>query len=112
MQGQRNDERRAVVFWVGGSFVAVIAISIATASWLQGYSHRPPLQGAAVVEQVQRFPTPRLQHRPRQDLHTVQHARTSLIDGYAWIDRARGRCRVPIDVAMNLLLQSGFQLQQ
>jgi len=55
---------------------------------------------------------PMLQVHARQDLLQYQAEQQSLLETYAWENRSTGIVRVPIERAMELLLQKGLPVQQ
>jgi hypothetical protein len=57
-------------------------------------------------------PTPRLQAQPREDLKTLRAEEQRRLDSYGWVDAARGEVHIPIDRAMELLLQQGLPVRQ
>jgi len=76
---------------------------------------REDLTSNAVMEQqqlnqmVQRFPTPRLQTDDGNLDIAELHAREDLLlNHYSWIDRASGKIRIPIDRAMQIVVQHGL----
>jgi hypothetical protein len=68
----------------------------------------PELQNK-VAELTQSFPTPRLQtddgSQDIADLHTREDL---LLDNYSWIDRSKGTLRIPIERAMELIVERGL----
>jgi hypothetical protein len=55
---------------------------------------------------------PRLQVSPAQDLRENQDAEEALLHRYGWVDRAAGVVHIPIQQAMELLLQRGLPVQR
>jgi hypothetical protein len=54
----------------------------------------------------QRIPaTPRLQSLPGDDLASYRAQQTAKIDGLAWVDQGAGTVRIPIQAAMQLIVQ-------
>jgi hypothetical protein len=53
-------------------------------------------------------PEPRLQVTPREDLKVMRAEEQKVLDTYGWVDPASGTVRIPIDRAMQLLLQQGL----
>jgi hypothetical protein len=45
-------------------------------------------------------PTPRLQPAPEADIAAYRREKEALLHGYAWVDRAHGIVRIPIEQAM------------
>ena len=50
-------------------------------------------------------PAPRLQTDPRADLAQLRAREQAQLDGYGWVDRGAGTVHIPIDRAMELLVQ-------
>ena len=55
---------------------------------------------------------PRLQVSPAQDLRETRAAEEALLHRYGWVDRAAGVVHIPIQQAMELLLQRGLPVQR
>jgi hypothetical protein len=64
------------------------------------------------LEPFEKFPKPNLQidddHAERMTLYAAQ---TATLNSYGWIDRSTGIVRIPIDRAMDLILQQGLPAQ-
>ena len=54
-----------------------------------------------------RMPSPPLQSAPPLDLAALRAEKHALLSSYAWIDRAHGVVRIPIERAMSLLIARG-----
>ena len=54
---------------------------------------------------------PQLQVNPRQDLLKFRAEQEQSLETYAWENRAAGTARVPIEVAMDLLVKKGVPVQ-
>jgi hypothetical protein len=50
-------------------------------------------------------PQPRLQETPVLDLQQVRAAEDRILNGYGWVDQAKGTVRIPVARAMELLAQ-------
>jgi hypothetical protein len=58
---------------------------------------------------TQRFPTPRLQMDDgNQDLADMHQKEDLLLDHYTWVDKGQGKVRIPIDRAMELIVERGL----
>jgi hypothetical protein len=57
------------------------------------------------VTSSEEFPKPRLQIKGAVDLANLRAAEEADLDSYGWIDRNSGTVRIPIDRAMQLLLE-------
>jgi len=53
-------------------------------------------------------PTPRLQTYPFDDVKVFRQEEARLLEHYQWIDRNAGTVRIPIDRAMDLLVDRGL----
>jgi hypothetical protein len=53
------------------------------------------------------MPSPPLQSAPALDLRALRAEKHALLSQYAWIDRAHGVVRIPIERAMSLLVARG-----
>ena len=57
-------------------------------------------------------PMPNLQKQPFKDIYTLRQAETEKLTSYGWVDKDGGIARIPIDRAMELMLQKGFPARQ
>ena len=53
-------------------------------------------------------PEPRLQANPAADLRTLRGQEDAILTTYGWVDARGGVVRVPIDVAMQKVLEEGL----
>jgi hypothetical protein len=60
------------------------------------------------VTAAEEFPKPRLQTKGALDLANLRAAEGADLDSYGWIDRNSGTVRIPIDRAMQLLVERGL----
>lgn len=51
-------------------------------------------------------PQPRLQMSPVQDLQAMRAEQEALLSSYAWVDREAGVARIPVERAMQLLVEA------
>ena len=71
-----------------------------------GQAHRAP---ASPFSETRQLPTgPQLQVNPRQDLLRFRAEQEQSLESYAWESREDGTVRVPIERAMQMLLQKGL----
>jgi hypothetical protein len=72
--------------------------------------NNPELQNK-VAELTQTFPTPRVQTDDgNQDVVELHGRENILLNNYTWVDDAHTKVRIPIERAMELLAQHGFQV--
>ncbi len=67
--------------------------------------------GASVVEHVTRFPPPEIQTNPGGDFQGFLEAQHKKLNRYGWVDHQRGIVQIPIEEAMNRLLQKGLPVR-
>ena len=53
-------------------------------------------------------PEPQLQASPREDLQEFEAAESGQLNAYQWIDKQKGTVAIPIDRAMDLIVQRGI----
>jgi hypothetical protein len=73
--------------------------------------HEPAVTGGQAnlpVTTAGEFPKPRLEVKGSADLAKLRVAEDADLDTYGWVDRSSGTVRIPIDRAMQLLLQRGL----
>ena len=68
----------------------------------------PGLLTAPGLEPSERFPAPRLQLVPRQELLALAAREDCELTNYGWLDRAAGVVRIPVTRAMDLIAQRGL----
>ena len=56
-------------------------------------------------------PGPGLQVHPAQDLKQLVHGEDEKLNSYGWVDQKAGIARIPIDRAMDLLLERGLPVR-
>jgi len=57
-------------------------------------------------------PEPRIQANPAGDLKVLRDQEELVLTTYGWVDAKAGVVRVPIDVAMRLVLEEGLPVRQ
>jgi hypothetical protein len=72
-------------------------------------AQRAELQPSSPFSGLRQLPaSPQLQVNPRQDLLQFRAEQEKLLESYSWENRSAGTVRVPIERAMELLLQKGI----
>ena len=115
--GARDHERKDVnvpaLFTI--SFLlalsCVVIFIVVTGMMRYFKAHEPAVtagQPNIPVTRVLEFPPPRLLVRPGASLAELRAAEESDLNSYGWVDRASGIARVPVDRAIQLLLQRGL----
>jgi hypothetical protein len=53
-------------------------------------------------------PSPFLQTQPFKDIYTLRADETQKLSSYGWVDKEGGVTRIPVERAMELMIQRGF----
>jgi hypothetical protein len=89
-----------------------IAIFIVVALMMHYFKvHEPAVtagQPNIPVTRARDFPQPRLLTKPGASLAELRAAEDADLNSYGWVDRNAGIARIPIDRAMQLLLERGL----
>jgi hypothetical protein len=112
---------RAVVLFL--LFLAAGAVLVTGGLWelykhMAGNSFLPHPLETPIVSQaearkiISRFPPPRLQSDPVQDLNTMRAQEELTLNSYGWTGQANGRIHIPIERAMDLLAASGLPVRE
>jgi hypothetical protein len=92
--------------------VSCIAIFIVVTLMMRYFKvHEPAVtagQANLPVGRTKEFPEPRLEVKPGASLAELRAAEDADLNSYGWIDRNTGTVRIPIDRAMQLLLDRGL----
>jgi hypothetical protein len=56
-------------------------------------------------------PTPSLQTQPFRDVYLLRDEEAKKLGSYGWVDKDGGIARVPIDRAMDIMIQRGFAVR-
>jgi hypothetical protein len=94
----------SLVFLVLGAFLVVAWLF----SWFetQEAARYRPMVGVAVEPELP--PEPRLQPSPVRDLMEMRATEEETLRNYGWVNRQGGIVRVPVDRAMQLVLERGL----
>jgi hypothetical protein len=60
------------------------------------------------VGQRKEPPAPNLQNQPFKDIYMLRQGEAQKLRSYGWVDKEGGITRLPIDRAMELMLEKGF----
>jgi hypothetical protein len=117
--GRRHEARdfnvRAAALFGLGLLVAAVVIHLVTVQLLGAFGRRAralDLPPRPVTAEPPAPSTPLLQTSPSEDLERLRAAEAAALGTYGWIDRERGRVRLPIDRAVELLLQQGLPARE
>lgn len=105
-----------VIFGVG--VVILIVTSIIVVIGLLGYfettaaEQRNAAPASSVVDTQQLPAGPLLQANPERDWNQMQETKEEILHSYGWVDKRNERVRIPIDQAMDLLLERGLPVRE
>jgi len=70
---------------------------------------RPTVETRQVApETILKFPQPRLENNERMELNDFRLKEEDTLDSYGWVDQKAGVVRIPIERAMQLIVQQGL----
>jgi hypothetical protein len=104
--------RNLIIFGVclGLLVIAGLIASRAVFHYFAGHQGLGP--PASPFENVRMLPPgPRLQVRAPQDLEQYKGTQEEILNSYGWVDQKEGIVRIPIDRAMDILLQKGLPVR-
>ncbi len=107
----RDLSARAVVLFLAGLFVLIVATLWGMKGLVSYYTSHEPVVGpppSPVATSGQWPPEPRLQIAPAQDLKAKRAAEDGLLNNYGWVDRQNGIVRIPVERAIELLAERGL----
>jgi hypothetical protein len=112
---ETSDAHTGLIWIVTAGLVISVALVIFASTLLMDYLRRRELAryGRSEVDRVTtavaasrvQFPEPRLQTAPQVDLATMRAREDAELNTYGWIDRQAGVVRLPIERAMDLVVQ-------
>jgi hypothetical protein len=104
--------RNLLIFGVGLSLVVIAGLVVSRAVFRYFVGHQGLGPPASPFENVRTLPPePRLQVAAPMDLKQYKAAQDGILNGYGWVDRQAGVVRIPVDRAMDILLQRGFPVR-
>ena len=93
-------------------FVSTAVILFIVAIMMHYFSLNEPARTAGQanipVTRAEEFPQPRLEVKPGASLAELRAGEEADLNSYGWIDREKGKVRIPIDRAMRLILDRGL----
>ncbi len=103
---------RAIVKFAVGLFISLV-VALVVVSMVFNYfaAHQglgPPASPFAETRELPPSNVPRLQTAPRQELNAHQKQQEELLQSYGWADQKNEIVRIPINRAMDLLIQRGL----
>ncbi len=109
---ETQDVNIRVVALFALSMAVVLAGSLALMAWVFDILHTTPAghgpRGAPLAATPPRPPAPRLQTSPTGEMQEMLRAENARLQSYGWVDRSIGMVRMPIDRAMELVVEQGL----
>jgi hypothetical protein len=102
------------LFAFAGGVVALVVLGVLGSAAVFHFfvRHQPLGPPASPFEDVRTLPPePRLQTTAPLDLKVYRADQEKILDGYGWVDSQAGIVRIPVDRAMDLLLQRGYPVR-
>lgn len=92
--------------------LVLVVVFFATAGLMHYFKVREPAktagQASIPATLTPEFPPPRLEVKPGASLAELRAAEDADLNSYGWIDKKAGTIRIPIDRAMELILERGL----
>lgn len=107
----RDVNVRAVVWFAVGLVVSAIVIHLALAGlwFLFAKQHPSPDPPSRIVLQPRVLaPAPRLQANPIPEMKQFRMTEQDKLNSYGWVDKQHGIARIPIERAMDLIVERGL----
>ncbi len=115
---KRDANAKGIFLAVLGLFVALLLVDLIV-RWIVHDFKKSPTPGdrfSGSVRQKQAAATepafPRLQISPPADLRKLREEEAQELNTYGWINQTAGVVRIPVDRAMDLVLQKGLPARQ
>jgi hypothetical protein len=108
---ETKDAPMSGIFLLGGLFVVLLVVGLLVSLVAFRYfsRHQPLGPPASPFENARAVPpAPQLQVTPAADWHDYQKSQAEIVNSYGWVDEKAGIVRIPIDRAMDLVLQRGL----
>jgi hypothetical protein len=97
----------ALGLFVGGAII-IFAVHLLITSLMVTQPPKTAGQANIPATHGEKFPQPRLEVKPGTSLAELHAAEEADLNSYGWIDRSSGVVRIPIDRAMQLLVERGL----
>ncbi|HYJ46126.1 MAG TPA: hypothetical protein VEV81_05885 [Pyrinomonadaceae bacterium] len=114
---EKRDVHARAILWVGIAII-VSAVIIHSAVWVlfdlfnarEAHKGKPP--ATLVNTKRQPPPAPRLQTDAPADLQEMRARETAALESYGWVDRQKGVVHIPVERAIDLLVERGLPKTQ
>jgi len=104
--------RNLIIFGVCLALMVIAGLVVSRGVFHYFAGHQGLGPPASPFENVRMLPPgPRLQVRAPQDLEQYKGTQEEILNSYGWVDQKAGIVRIPIDRAMDILLQKGLPVR-
>jgi hypothetical protein len=104
--------RNLIIFAIGLSLLVIAGLLVSRGVFRYFVGHQGLGPPASPFENVRMLPPePRLQVNAPKDLKQYQAAQGEILNSYGWVDQKAGIVRIPIEQAMDILLQKGLPVR-
>ncbi len=112
---EESDASVSAVTKFGIGLAIISAVVLVLMVWLQNFfsnqTKRTTPPPSPLMAERQLPPGPRLQVAPAKDLDKVRATEDSVLNSYGWVVRDGGVVRIPIDRAIELVVQRGLPVR-
>lgn len=109
---EKSDANPRSLVYFTLTMAAILAATCVSLIWLFKHYEKTENPGSFVAAPFSGTrplpPPPRIQSNPALDMQSYLQSQQSLLNSYGWIDRQNGIVRLPMDRAMELLLERGL----
>lgn len=110
---EKRDVNPRAILWVGVAIIiSAVVIHFAVGGIFDFFSAREAHKGKPPATLVnakrQPPPAPRLQTDAPADLQEMRARETTALESYGWVDRQKGIVHIPVERAMELLVERGL----
>ena len=110
---EAEDVNLRSIFFYGVALMVGMGVVFGVVTWMQyAYLGAPPRLAQppsyTTAPNVTLPPQPRFEEIPGANLEALRTREDVLLDNYGWINQEAGTVRIPIQRAMELLLERGF----
>lgn len=102
---------RPVWLFIAGLLLFLAVSALGLAGLYRWLGEQPPMSGPALTPLAparQVPPPPRLQTSPERDMRQMRADEERVLSSYGWVDQKAGIVRIPIERAMEMLVERGL----
>jgi len=108
---ERREVDIRVIIWSTVTLAVVVFLTCLFTVWLFDVTYHltsPKPRVSTMARPDELPPNPRLQEHPAVELQILRRHEDEILNSYGWVDQKAGVVRIPIDKAMDLLVQKGL----